>query len=101
MGAEFGDKPLSFSGGDLTRKGEIIETLIEASRFRKQMRYAVAKRRYDLALQAADNVFALHEKAIRAFLKNAPPRRKVRPRSAAVPPAEPQDTTTHDAPSSP
>ncbi len=59
-----------------TRKGEIIQSLIEASNFRKQMRYAVAKKRYDLALQAADNVFAMHEKAIRAFLKKAPPRRR-------------------------
>ena len=60
----------------MTRKGEIIQALIEAARFRKQMRYAVAKKRFDLAFQAADNIFAMHEKILRAFLKNAPPRRR-------------------------
>ena len=60
----------------MTRKGEIIQALIEAARFRKQMRYAVARKRFDLAFQAADNIFAMHEKILRAFLKNAPPRRR-------------------------
>ncbi len=85
----------------MTRKGEIIESLIEASKWRKQLRYAAKAKRPDLAFTAIDNIFALHEKAIRAMLKNAPRRRKVRPRSAAAPPATPQDTTSPDAPSSP
>ncbi len=64
----------------LTRKGEIIQSLIEASKWRKQLRYATKNKRYDLALTAVDNILALQEKAIRAFLKNAPPRR-LRPRA--------------------
>ncbi len=85
----------------MTRKGEIIQSLIEASKWRKQLRYAAKHKRYDLALTAVDNILALQEKAIRAFLKNAPRSRGVRRRSAAVPPATPQDRTSPDAPSSP
>ncbi len=84
----------------MTRKGEIIQSLIEASKWRKQLRYATSHKRPDLALTAIDNIFALHEKAIRAMLKNAPRRRTVRARSAAAPPATPQAATSPDAPSS-
>lgn len=56
------------------RKGEVIQSLIEATKWRKQVRLATKLKRYDLAMQAVDNVFALHEKAIRALIKNRPRR---------------------------
>lgn len=63
----------------MTRKGDVIQSLIEASRFRKQLRYATAKGREDVALQTIDNIFALHEKAIRALIKRASPRKRKAP----------------------
>ena len=89
------------SGGALTRKGEIIQALIEAATWRKLLRYAAKHKRMDLALTAIDNILALQEKAIRAFLKNAPRRRTVRPRSADARPAITPAETSRDAPSSP
>lgn len=89
------------SGGEtLTRKGDVIRALIELSTWRRQLRYATKAKRYDLALVAVDNCFALTSKALRAMLKNAPRRTGVRRRSAAVRPATPRDETSPDAPSS-
>lgn len=51
----------------LTRKGEIIQGLIELSTWRKQLRYATKAKRYDLALRAVDNCFALTERCELAF----------------------------------
>ncbi len=81
----------------MTRKGEIIEALIEASKWRKQLRYATSHKRPDLAFTAIDNIFALHEKALRAFVKNRPRRRGVRPRSKTTS----ADAATANAPSPP
>ncbi len=71
----------------MPRKGEIIQSLIEASKWRRQLRYAAKAKRPDLAFQAIDNIFALHEKALRAFVKNAPRRRGVGRRESARPAA--------------
>ncbi len=84
----------------LTRKGEVIESLIELSTWRKQLRYAAKAKRYDLALTAVDNCLALTSKALRAMLKDAPRRKGVRGRSDAARPAAGPDATSPDAPSS-
>lgn len=65
-----------FSGGVLTRKGEVIQSLIDMSRWRKQIRYAAKAKRLDLMAEAVDACFADTSKALRALIKPRPRRPK-------------------------